>query len=372
MPQVVANAGGQRTPTVSPAPHSGGEVPWFFGTNIYVEKIFTDTWTMTTSQQEFVHNINPGGYLRGYRVVVGSSGGALGGGTLSADAPWSLFASMSLENLDGAPMIYPMGGYAQYARLNYSRPWLRDPATRGNYSAGPNPGGSLFMQPEIRQSAGCLANTDARAQYRSRVTVDTLANFISGGAPTAPTLTISQYMEAWAQPDKYDLEGRQIGQVPPGIGLSTLSRHQFYSFNSAGTANTIQLSNMGNEQRLILFIARNSSNVRTDLLTDPIRWRIDARSMGVFAPQEVFDQMDDFYGGNSGIIGTRPAGVYAFPRFYRPGEMFGQSWLGTTNATYIIFESATGTGGTNGSLEIITDEVAPNGEAIVPRELESI
>ena len=52
--------------------------------------------------------------------------------------------------------------------------------------------------------------------------------------------------------------------------------------------------------------------------------------------------------------------------------MKGQSWLATTNATYLIWESATAAAGTNlpGTVEVITDEVVPVGP--VPMELESI
>jgi hypothetical protein len=50
--------------------------------------------------------------------------------------------------------------------------------------------------------------------------------------------------------------------------------------------------------------------------------------------------------------------------------MVGESWLATTNATYLIFESATAAGGSGGTIQIITDEVVPVGP--VPMELESI
>lgn len=366
---VAAAVAGQASPTGSSGVSSGGVVPFFYGTNQYVEKFASQAQTLTTTTVEAQFNINPGGFLRGVRLEVRSTGGALGGGAITGDVPFSVIQSATLENIDGSPIVYPMGGYAHAIGQMYFRPWFGDISRRFDYSATINPAFSLFLQPEIRHTAGVLANTDARALYRVRWTWSTLATIVTGGAPTAPAVTVTAYMESWAQPDSADLRGNPIEELPPGLNLATLRRQQIINLAAAGADNTFQLSNMGNELRGIIFITRNSSGVRTDLLSDPIRWRLDNRSLGVFATQEVFNQMTDFYeflqNGS-----TRQTGVYVWPRFYQPGVMAGQSWLATTNATYLIYESATAAGGTSGTAQIITDEVVPVGP--VPMELESI
>lgn len=365
-----AAVAGQSSPTGSaPAQGTGTVVPFFYGTNQYVEKFATNTQTLTTTAVEVQYNINPGGFLRGVRLEVRSASGVLGGGTLSGDAPGAVLASAALENIDGSPIVYPMNGFAHLTSQWFFRPWHGDPARRFDYSATVNPAFSLFVQPEIRQTAGVLANTDARALYRVRWTYATLATLVTGGAPTAPAVTVTAYMESWAQPDANDLRGNPIEEIPPGLNIATLRRQQIINLAAAGADNTLQLSNMGNELRGILFITRNSSGVRTDLLSDPIRWRIDNRSLGVFSNQEVFNRMSDMYESLQNGS-TRPTGVYVFPRFYDPGRMVGESWLATTNATYVIFESATASGGTSGTIQVITDEVVPVGP--VPMELESI
>lgn len=348
---------------------AGGNVPFFYGSNLYVEKFATDTHQLTTSAQEFTHNITPGGFLRGVRLQVRSTGGV--GGTAAADAPFNAFSSITLENIDGAPIMYPMGGYAYYSGSWAFRPWDGDPAARFDYVKGPNPSFSLFIKPEIRHGAGVLANTDARAQYRIRYTLAAWATVITGGT-TAPTLTVSCYMESWAQPDGNDLHGNTIDPIPPGLNLATLRRHQIFTLNGAGADNQFQLTNVGNELRGAVLIVRDSNGARQDYLSDPIRWRLDNRSLGIFAPDEVFNQMADFYEGLNNATFVRPTGVYVWSRFYDPGRMVGQSWLGTTNATYLIWETATLAGAANmpGTVEIITDEVVPVGP--VPMELESI
>lgn len=367
---VAAAVAGQASPTGSaPAQGTGTVVPFFYGTNQYVEKFATNTTTLGASASEQQFNINPGGFLRGVRLEVRSTTGALGGGTISGDAPGAVLASAALENIDGSPIVYPMNGYAHMQAQWLFRPWHGDPSRRFDYSATVNPSFSLFIQPEIRQTAGVLANTDARALYRVRWTYATIATLVTGGAPTAPAVTVTAYMESWAQPDSNDLRGNPIEEIPPGLNLATLRRQQIINLAAAAADNTLQLSNMGNELRGILMITRNSSGVRTDLLSDPVRWRIDNRSLGVFSNQEIFNRMSDFYESLQNGS-TRPTGVYIFPRFYDPGRMVGESWLATTNATYVIFESATASGGSGGTIQIITDEVVPVGP--VPMELESI
>lgn len=367
---VAAAVAGQTSPTGSaPAGGGGTVVPFFYGTNQYVEKFATNTTTLAATASEQQFNINPGGFLRGVRLEVRSASGALGGGALNADAPANALASVALENIDGSPIQYPMNGYAHLTSQWFFRPWHGDPTRRFDYSATVNPSFSLFVQPELRQTAGVLANTDARALYRIRWTYATLATLVTGGAPTGPAVTVTAYMESWAQPDAQDLRGNPIEEIPPGLNLATLRRQQIINLAAAGADNTFQLSNMGNELRGMLMILRNSSGVRTDLLSDPVRWRIDNRSLGVFSNQEIFNRMSDFY-ETLQTGSTRPTGVYVFPRFYDPGRMVGESWLATTNATYLIFESATAAGGSGGTIQIVTDEVVPVGP--VPMELESI
>jgi hypothetical protein len=51
-----------------------------------------------------------------------------------------------------------------------------------------------------------------------------------------------------------------------------------------------------------------------------------------------------------------------FPRFVKPGSLFGQGWLYTSNATKEIFETSTSSNfSSSGTAELISDEVYPVG-----------
>lgn len=369
MVSTAAAAGAGSYPVPAQSGNGGGMVPFVYGTNQYVEKFATNTFQLTTTSQEFTNSITPGGFLRGVRLEVRSTGGV--GGTVTADSPWNVFSSITLENIDGSPIHYPMNGYAYYISNTYFRPWLGDGAHRYDYVQGVNPSFSLFIQPEIRHTAGVLANTDARALYRIRFTMNTWASVITGGT-TAPTVAVAQYLETWAQPDAKDLKGFDIEPLPPGLALATLRRHQIFPLNTAGAANQFQLTNTGNELRGALMLVRDSNQARQDYLSDSIQWRLDNRSLGTFSPNEVFNRMNDFYPGLSSGVWTRPTGLYMWPRFLDPGRMMGESWLATTNATYLLWETATAASATNmpGTVEIITDEAVPFGN--LPFEMDSI
>lgn len=351
------------------APSGGGTVPFFYGSNLYVQKFDTTATQLTTTTTEITKPVTAGGFLRGVRLEVRSASGS--GGTVTADNPWNVFSNLVLENVNGASLMFPMGGYSYYVSSIFARPWWGDPSKRDDYAQGINPSFSLFMQPEIKDTAGVLANTDARSQYRVRYTLNTAANVITSGT-TAPTVTVTLYAEIWAQPDAADLHGNTIQPLPPGLNIQTLRRHQILTLNGASSSNILQLTNVGNEVRCFILVVRDSNNARQDYLSDPIRWNQDDRNLGVFSPNEVFNQMNDFYNNISGGDWSRPVGVYVFPRFYDSGRRVGQSWLATNNATYLAWETSTLSTGTNlpGTVEIITDEVVPVGA--VPADMESL
>ena len=345
-------------PTTGKASSSPGAIPFIMGTHEYAEKMVTNTVQFSANTPEYVQNVTPGGFLRGIRLIASSTGGV--GGTLTADAPFIMYQSISFENIDGSPILYPMNGYAYMLVVKYFMPWLGDPAKNYKYSSNQaTQGWALPLRCEIRNTASVLANTDARAQYRIRYTLNN-TTAIGSGYSTAPTSTVVEFLETYTQVDPTDLSGNPVQPVPDGLGLSRVVRHQIANLAAANANNTIQLTNTGNELRGILLLTRDGSNVRQDALSDPIRIRLDDRSLGTFSPDEVWLRMNDFYDALKNGTSTRETGVYMFPRFRNPGDAQGTFWLPTSNATYLMIESATANGiSGNGNVEIITDEVIP-------------
>lgn len=351
------------------APDAGSN-PFWSASNWYCEKMPDIITTTLGASQVPINNkpVNPGQFLRGPRLQIRSTGGA--GGAVTADNPWNTLASVELDNVDGANIRYPMPGYSHALLQTYARPWLGDPRLRYDFAQSVNPSFTLFLQPEIRHTAGVLSNTDSRSLYKYSYTLAAAADI--GATGTAPTVTVTPYMDAWAQPDGKDLQDRPNQPLPPGLNVQTVARHETQTLNAAG-ANNVLLSHLtGNEVRIMVLIVRDSNNARQDYIGDPLRWTLDSRNMGVFSPDELFQQMADFYSSWGGPAITRPTGVYVLPRFFDVGSMLGQGWLGTTNATKWQMEFTTKAGATNlpGTVEFVTEEVIPVGP--IPPELDHI
>lgn len=373
---------------------AGGQNPFQIATNLYAEKNLQGLLTgqaATTSQQQFGGSINAGQFLRGVRLMVRNANtpsaivNVNGKPFASADGAFDTIANADITNVDGSEILYNMPASSHYWAQKYAKPWLKDRAWAYDYQplAAANGGSfTLFLQPEIRFTAGVLANTDTRSQYRLDYTLAAMT------ATTFPTYNITPYMDAWAQPDANDLQGTANQPVPPGVNLQVKRRHQIFTLNT-GADNTVLSTLTGNAIRCAILVTRNASNVRVDGLADPIYWTLDNRSLGRLNPdilrQWAEDQYDtyDVFGeatqagtsfystannatdgaaantGNYSGAGSADLGVYVFPRFMNPGDLYGQGWLYTANSTKLAWESVAQNSATQ--MELIVEEVYPVG-----------
>jgi hypothetical protein len=384
----------------SAAPSGGGGNPFQLATNLYCEKNNVGSLsggTAAASQVAGGGQINAGQYLRGVRLVVRtqSAGGTTSPMNAVNDWPWNLLTQIDFVNVDGSEILYVMGGYAHYIAQKYTRPWLGDPALYPDaaFASSVSPQFTLFLQPEIRWTAGCLANTDTRSQYRVDYSIDTLTNIVNangGSYSSGPAVSVQPYLDAWAQPDAEDLQGTPNQPVPPGLNLQMKRRHQIFTLNS-NSDNILQSALTGNALRAQIIVARNGGTTRAELFTDPILWQLDNRSLGKISvnPENTLsttgqqggdmvqnwmsEQYAEYFpslmtipttGGAGGTHSTswyREVGVLVFPRFLKPGAMYGQGWLYTANSTKEIFETTTTSSASSATAELITDEVYPVG-----------
>lgn len=337
------------------APAPAG-VPFMAATYDYSEPMFTQAVTPGASSQDFTFNITPGGFLRGITLsVTTTTAGAAA--VAAADAPWNLFSAVSIETIDGTPLIYPLGGYALYLVSKYTRPWDGDPAGDPAFT---NSATTLSFRLrafiESRLGIGVMPNTDARAQYRLRFTVAP-SNQIWTSVTTVPVLQVAGYVEAYAQPDRASAQGVPQVQIPDGLAFQRFLSHEIPAV--AGGNQTLKSNRVGNLVRTAILVVRSSAGARVDLTADPIRWRKDNAQILVEYRDRRDYEMYRFY--QSTLGGTqsnaRPTGVYVYPRWHRPGERDGQPWLDSSQATYLQWEINGAPAG--GTVEIITEDLAP-------------
>jgi len=383
-----------------------GANPFQIATNLYAEKNLQGAVTsqqLTGSAIQEGGSINAGQYLRALRLMSRTiTAGTAGSAVVNTDGAIAMISGADLTNVDGSEILYNMSGFSHIMCEKYFRPWLCPPDRRYDYIIASTTSAGAFtlsLQPEIRFTAGVLANTDTRSQYRFDYTLNGATLYTT--APTAyPTVAVIPYMDAWAQPDAQDLQGTPNQPVPPGVNLQVKRRHQLFQMNGSGTDNTLLSTLTGNALRGMLLITRNSSGVRADGFSDPFYWYLDNRSLGRLNPDMLRQWAEDFYSnfdiagmsnaqtgsGASSNVATAPAtstnaadpigatglyvgpgsadvGVYVFPRWIEPGDLYGQGWLYTANSTKLQFESATSTAlGSGATCELVSDEVYPVGQ----------
>lgn len=367
------------TQTQPPAAPPVQVVPFLSGTYEYTEPITSQTVTLGAAQQDLLPvQITPGGFLRGVTIIVTSTGGALGTGVLSADAPFSIFNYITLESIDGTPIIFPMNGYSHYLASRYTRPWDADPAldSSASFSATINPAFRLFLSVESHATLGVLPNTDARAQYRLRMSLNpgSSTNPAGGllttlGTATLPTVTVAVALQAYAQPPRATLTGAPIQQVPDGIAAQRFLSNQF---DNVGTGqNTVKLQRVGNLIRTLVLVFRDSTGNRTDLTTDPMRLRVDNTQLFVQNRSTLDFYMMRWYQmitAPGQAASARPTGVYVYTRWQDPSDLLGVGWLETSPATFVQWEI--NGAAASGSMQQIIEDIALVGP--LPSYLENI
>jgi hypothetical protein len=378
-----------------------GQNPFQICTNLYAEKNLQGLQTaiaLTGSAQQFGGQINAGQFLRGVHLMVRNSntpvliltvnGRNAVTGAQTVDGAMDVIQNMDLINVDGSEILYNMPCYSHYLMQKYAKPWLKDWAQSYDYQPITSANGgafTAFLQPEIRWTAGVLANTDTRSQYRFDYTLSPAT-----ATTTLPQYNITPYMDAWAQPDANDLQGTPNQPVPPGVNLQVKRRHQLFTINT-GADNTILSTLTGNAIRCAAIVARNTgaASVRVDGFSDPLYWYLDNRSLGRLNPDIVRRWAEDQYATytlagcngaqqasfytvantaadglpvNTGNYAGAPSddlGVAVFPRFILPGELYGQGWLYTANSTKLAWETVAAAAANQ--YELIVDEVYPVG-----------
>lgn len=218
------------------------------------------------------------GFLAHVLLLVTWTGGA---GVLAADAPGNIFASVSIQDVNGAFLQNPVDGFALMMENVYGGyAYRQDPRLSPIYSATAASGAYMMRIPVMvtRHNAyGALANQNAAAPYYLQYTINTFANVYST-ATTAPTVVVQAYLEAWSQPNARDLKGRPQAQLPPLHG-STQQWSQYTKAIAVGN-NIIQLVRVGNTIRTIVAVCRNNTGgtPRDDTVhPNPFTLNLDSR-----------------------------------------------------------------------------------------------
>lgn len=343
-------------------------VPFTRGSYEHVEPILDVSTVLDAS----THIIGPFdvpayGYLRGLLVQVDATGGTGTAAVAFEDGPWSAIAEITLYDVNGAPILGPLGGHDLYL-INKWGSLLSDPVNSPQYTTPTTAGNFSFMlrvpvEISNRDGVGSLPNQASNSTYKCRITMNNTAGIFSTAPTGLPTIRFRVSLEAWSQPNSTDIMGRMQQQEPPDVGTT-----QFWTRttkNIAAGNQTVRIDRVGNLIRNMILVFRNATPVRnTTNLPDPIQLLWDGRIVTNEMLGLRRHYMWERFGYAAANIDT---GVLVFDQLHdlttKAGGELRDLWIPTTQGSRL---DIVGSFGVAGVLTILTNDVQPVGSIYNP------
>lgn len=307
------------------------------------------------------------GYLSAVLITVTTTGGTGATAVYYEDAPWSLFNSVTLADVNGVP-IWQLSGYESYIASKFGgyRLFGPDGSSLASVYTAPTTGNFKFILPlwlEFgRDGLGALPNMDASARYNLQLVLNSGTAAATGPVfTTAPTTypTVSIQVEGLfrSQPPAQDMYGNQNSVTPPAVGTVQYWTRQ--TFSSLSGAQTLQLTRVGNLIRNHFLIFRDNANgtrataESTDLPpTLEYDWDVGVRYVSNVATQRLlWYQM-------AGV--DNPNGCVFYPNTADPdklvGSEYGDEWMPTVGATKLTLRF---TPAAAVNLTVMTNDIVP-------------
>lgn len=336
-------------------------MPFHAAAREHQEQAFDVTVTPNATTQSLLQGANQAlpaeGFLRNVYLQSDFTGGT--GGTLSADGPWNWFQTITLSDVNGAPIYGPIDGYGTFLVNKYGGYMFRgDPAVAPDaVVTTPNFVFALRIPIEVnRQTAfGALANQNAAASYKLTALVNPSTTVWTVAPSPMPTARHRGWIETWTQPLPVDAAGRPQATEPPAHGTTQYWTQQQYTIN--GGQQIVTLTRVGNLIRSLILVYRNASGVRI-ALPDPIEIDWDARMLRSESLYYRREQMTQTYGAAAANTVETGVAAYNWDRTII-GHVGGGStamYLPTVQSTRLQINANFSTAGT---LTVYTNDIAP-------------
>lgn len=313
------------------------------------------------------------GFVRGVYIEVTATGGTGTVAVAKGDAPFTALTDISIMDVNGAPIVGPLDGYdvfllnkyGGYRRVNTKRhPDFQTVQTNGNFSF------LVYVPIEVNQrdGLGALANLNAASSYKLRATVAASSSVYSVNPTTLPNVRVRAWLDAWTQPAPSDLAGNAQQTQPPAHGTTS-----FWSKNivnvSAGQQ-TIKLQRVGNLIRDLILVFRDTSGVRNAAsFPAPLDLYWDSRLLKSYQPIVWRADMSErftLYNTAADAADGLDTGVFVHDYMHefdgKAGTELRDGWLPTVQSTRL---ELLGNFGAAGTLTVLTNDVAPQGEVFV-------
>lgn len=189
-----------------------------------------------------------------------------GGTALTADAPFILFGTIQLNDVNNESIFGPFDGYTWFLVNKYGGYYfLDDPSFNPAYTATATAGTFILAIPlEIvsRDPIGPVASVNNTATLTVLMSLNSAVTAFTGA--TAWTVNVQGLQEFYWEPRKADKQGRDIAGAPPANGTTQYWTQGSVPVAAAGTINQQLITGLGYPFRSYLFLNRDSSGSRAN------------------------------------------------------------------------------------------------------------
>jgi hypothetical protein len=309
----------------------------------------------------------------------------VGGSALTADAPFILFNTIQLNDVNNEAIFGPFDGYTWFLTNKYGGYYMvDDPSFNAVYTASATAGTFIMMIPlEIvsRDPIGAVASVNNTATITVLMTLNAATTAFTGASSWS--VRVRGLQEFYWEPRKADKQGRPIAGAPPANGTTQYWTQGSIPIAAAGTINQQLITGLGYPFREYLFLYRDSTGSRANgesnwpdpliglkfeanfLLTqyNKAQWQAEmSRCTGY--ENAAFDTRGPVTSGTTSTLGPgKENGVYGL--FFNK-DFFKKAIGAETRRTYVVSSPGSnwiinGNFGTAGNLYEVVNYVAPGG-----------
>lgn len=351
-------------------------IPFIAASRRRTEPFHDETNALKASASTIVSNVDipPIGFLARVHLIVEATGGD--GSTTAAvaneDAPWNVFESIGLADVNGNSLIYPMDGFMARLLEKYGAyTFITDPAQLDSFSDVDSGGNFTFhltlpVMITGRDALGCLANMNSSQTYKLSYRLAAAEDVYNTQPNTLPDVRVRGWIEVRTEPDDTAVDGTPQNTRPPNHGVTQYSSIAVFNLGSGGDQ-TLQFPRVGNIIRTLIAVCRNDSGARsTTEFPNSVRLEYDGNLVEEVERQLLRDRMVDQYGLTNAVdaAGGIETGVFVWSFTAdldgRAGWENKQEYLHTTSATRLDLK---GQFGSNvDKLNLLTNDIAaPSG-----------
>lgn len=302
----------------------------------------TQALSASSTPQLGPFDVQANGFLRGLELYcAATASGNSATVVFAADGPFNAVQNITLQDPSSEFIVNPYAGYELFLAEKYfayrGRSPYNDPRSDPNYLATAGATGAsgsfafnLWVPLEDRErDAFCaVPNSAANKNYRLQSYAAASASIWSTPPTTLPTMTIACTNFYWTQPPA-SIGNAPTVATPNGNGSVAYLDREVFTAITAQTNPTLILKNVGRVFKSMIFILRNSSNVRevTDW-ADPCSIWVNGFPLYYKPKHTWLAEMGDRYGMSGAsydTAGNLDTGVFALYDFHsQPG--FVENW----------------------------------------------